>query len=98
MELGEARQAIDGAANVDELFGVLRGLRDESGLAHLVYHATFVPAFDKANALLMPTYDETWVQHYIARNYFSIDPVVLAGQKGFLPIDWMTLVPTFLGR
>ena len=61
MELGEARRAIDGATSVDELFGVLRGLRDESGLAHLVYHATFVPAFDKANALLMPTYDEAFV-------------------------------------
>jgi hypothetical protein len=61
MEFGEAREAIDGAANVDELFAVLRELRDESGLAHLVYHATCVPHFDKANALLMPTYDEAWV-------------------------------------
>jgi len=91
MEFGEACQAIDGATNVDELFGVLRGLRDESGLAHLVYHATFVPAFDKTNALLMPTYDEAWVRWYVARDYFSIDPVLRAGRTGFLPIDWMTV-------
>ena len=91
MEFGEAHQAIDKAASVDELFGVLRELRDESGMAHLVYHATFVPALDKANALLMPTYDETWVQRYIARDYFSIDPVLLAGRRGFLPIDWLTV-------
>jgi DNA-binding CsgD family transcriptional regulator len=91
MEFGEAHQAIDKAASGDEWFGVLRGLRDESGLAHLVYHATFVPALDKANALLMPTYDETWVQRYIAHDYFSIDPVLLAGRRGFLPIDWLTV-------
>jgi DNA-binding CsgD family transcriptional regulator len=91
MELGEARQAIEGANGVDELFGVLRGLRDESGLAHLVYHATFVPAFDKVNALLMPTYDEAWVRLYFAQDYFSIDPVLRAGRTGSLPIDWMTV-------
>jgi DNA-binding CsgD family transcriptional regulator len=91
MEFGEAREAIDGAANVDELFGVLRELRDESGLAHLVYHATFVPLVDKVNALLMPTYDEAWVQRYFAQDYFSIDPVLQAGRAGFLPIDWMTI-------
>jgi DNA-binding CsgD family transcriptional regulator len=89
MELVEARQAIERAVSVDELFGVLREMRDESGLAHLVYHATFVPSFDKTNALLMPTYDDAWVQRYLERNYFSIDPVVLVGRKGFLPIDWM---------
>jgi len=66
-------------------------MRDESGLAHLVYHATFVPAFDKANALLMPTYDEAWVRWYVARDYFSIDPVLRAARAGFLPIDWMTV-------
>jgi DNA-binding CsgD family transcriptional regulator len=76
---------------VDELFDVLRDLRDESGLAHLVYHATFVPVFDKTNPVLLPTYDEAWVQRYLEQNYFSIDPVVLAGRKSFLPIDWMTV-------
>jgi DNA-binding CsgD family transcriptional regulator len=91
MELEEARRAIDGADSVDELFDILRGLRDESGLAHLVYHATFVPAFDKANALLMPTYDEAWVRWYVAQDYFSIDPVLRAARAGFLPIDWMTV-------
>jgi DNA-binding CsgD family transcriptional regulator len=91
MELPEARRAIDGADSVDELFDILRGLRDESGLAHLVYHATFVPAFDKANALLMPTYDEAWVRWYVAQDYFRIDPVLRAARAGFLPIDWMTV-------
>jgi DNA-binding CsgD family transcriptional regulator len=91
MELDEARRAIKRAADVDGLFKVLCDLRDESGLAHLVYHATSVPASGKANPLLLPTYDDAWVRRYFDRDYFSIDPVLAAGRKGFLPIDWMTV-------
>jgi DNA-binding CsgD family transcriptional regulator len=90
MEFEEARGVIDRAASLDELSAVLRDLRNESGLAHLVYHATFVPAFDRANPLLLLTYDDAWVKRYVERDYFRIDPVVLAGRKGFLPIDWLT--------
>ena len=94
MELNEACLAIERAATLDELFGVLRDLRDESGLAHLVYHATSVPTSDKTNPLLLATYDEAWIQRYLERNYFSIDPVVLAGRTSFLPIDWMMVEHT----
>jgi DNA-binding CsgD family transcriptional regulator len=89
MELDEARRAIECAADVDGLFKLLFELRDESGLAHLVYHAISVPAFDKSNPLLLPTYDDAWVRRYFDRDYFSIDPVLAAGRSGFLPIDWM---------
>ena len=64
---------------MDELSSVLFGLRNESGLVHLVYHAAFVPAFDKANPLLLLTYDDAWVKRYVERDYFRIDPLVLAG-------------------
>jgi DNA-binding CsgD family transcriptional regulator len=91
MELEEACRAIERAADVDGLFKVLFDLRDESGLAHLVYHATSIPASGMANAVLLPTYDEAWVRRYHERDYFSIDPVLSAGRSGFLPIDWMTV-------
>jgi DNA-binding CsgD family transcriptional regulator len=66
-------------------------LRDESGLAHLIYHAVHIPASDKKNPLLLLTCDSAWVRRYVERDYFRIDPVVTAGSKGFLPIDWMTV-------
>jgi DNA-binding CsgD family transcriptional regulator len=91
MEFEAARGAIERAASVDELSAVLFDLRNESGLAHLVYHAAFVPASDKANPLLLLTYDDAWVKRYVERDYFRIDPVVLAGRKSFLPIDWLTV-------
>ena len=91
MEFQEAHRAIERAGSVAELSGVLFELRDQSGLAHLVYHATRVPAFEKINPLLLLTYDDTWVKRYLERDYFSIDPVVRAGSKSFLPIDWLSV-------
>jgi DNA-binding CsgD family transcriptional regulator len=91
MEFDEARQAIERARSIAELSAVLHDWRDESGLTHLVYHAAFVPAFEKSNALLLLTYADAWVKRYVERDYFRIDPVVHAGNKGFLPIDWLTV-------
>jgi len=91
MEFEYARRDIEQAKNADELSRVLANLRDESGLAHLVYHAVHVPAFEKRNPLLLLTYDDAWVKRYIERDYFRIDPVVIAGSKGFLPSDWITV-------
>jgi Autoinducer binding domain len=81
MEFEQARGAIERADSVDKLSAVLVDLRNESGLAHLVYHAAHVPAFNKSNPLLLLTYDDAWVKRYVERDYFSIDPVVLAGRK-----------------
>jgi DNA-binding CsgD family transcriptional regulator len=91
MEFEYARRDIEQAKDIDGLYNVLANLRDESGLAHLVYHAVHIPAFDKTNALLVLTYDDAWIKRYHERDYFQIDPVVLEGSKGFLPIDWMTV-------
>lgn len=91
MEVDEACRAIERAEDVDELLGVLFDLRDESGLAHLIYIATYVPALDKTNPLLLSTCDDAWIQRYLERDCSGIDPVWLAGRKSFLPIDWMTV-------
>ena len=91
MELEQALTAIERAKNVAELSAMLFDWRDETGVAHLVYHAVQVPASGKPNPLLLPTYDEAWVKRYVERDYFQIDPVLKAGRKGFLPIDWLTV-------
>jgi DNA-binding CsgD family transcriptional regulator len=91
MEFELARREIERAASVQELSAILFDWRDDSGLAHLVYHAAHVPAFEKVNPLLLLTYDDAWVKRYVEQDYFRIDPVVVAGQKSFLPIDWLTV-------
>src|SRR5260370_26390887 len=91
MEFESALAAIERAKSVDELSAILVDWRDESGVAHLVYHAAHVPVCQKLNPLLLLTYDDAWVKRYVERDYFRIDPVVIAGRNGFLPIDWMTV-------
>jgi DNA-binding CsgD family transcriptional regulator len=89
MEFRHAFAAIGHAKSIDGLSALLADWRDESGIAHLVYHAVDIPAFEKANALLLLTYDGAWVRRYVEQDYFHIDPVVIAGRNGFLPIDWL---------
>jgi DNA-binding CsgD family transcriptional regulator len=91
MEIDQALTAIERASSVDGLASVLVDWRDESGVANLVYHATSVPACEQPNPVLLLTYDDAWVKHYLQQDYFSIDPVVVAGRNAVLPIDWMSV-------
>lgn len=38
--------------------------------------------------IFITTYESHWIQQYVSRNYFEIDPVVLIGKSSFLPLDW----------
>ncbi|RXT36780.1 hypothetical protein B5V03_32415 [Bradyrhizobium betae] len=71
-----------------ELAESIREIRDEYGLAHLVYHAVHLPQSSESNPILLLTYDPEWVRRYTTRDYFLIDPVVQQGRRGFLPLDW----------
>ena len=91
MEIDQALTAIEHAKSMDGLASILVDWRSESGVAHLVYHATHVPSCEQPNPVLLLTYDDAWVKRYVEQSYFSIDPVVVAGRHAVLPIDWMTV-------
>ena len=91
MEIDQALTAIERAKSMDGLASILVDWRSESGVAHLVYHATHVPSCEQPNPVLLLTYDDAWVKRYVEQSYFSIDPVVIAGRHAVLPIDWMTV-------
>lgn len=91
VEIEPIIQAIQRTKGIADLSALLREWRDDSGVSHLVYHAVHVAAFDRHNPVLLLTYDEAWVKRYVAQDYFSLDPVVISGSRGFLPIDWMSV-------
>jgi DNA-binding CsgD family transcriptional regulator len=91
MEFQPAIAAIERARDIASLSAVLFEWRDQTDLAHIVYHATYVPTCDRPNPVLLFACDDIWMKRYIERDYVQTDPVVLAGRKGFLPIDWMTV-------
>lgn len=91
MEFEQALASIARAGTLADLSSILHEWRDESGVAHLVYHAVHVPEAPDPHPVLLLTYDAAWVSHYVEQDYFQIDPVVIAGRRSFLPVDWMTV-------
>ncbi|MCK1651592.1 LuxR family transcriptional regulator [Bradyrhizobium sp. 149] len=79
------------AKSVDGLSKLLFDWRNQSGVAHLIYHATYAPLSKDLRPLVLCTYDPAWVARYTEKDYFSIDPVLLAGREETLPIDWITV-------
>ncbi|MBZ6414972.1 MULTISPECIES: LuxR family transcriptional regulator [Methylobacterium] len=79
---------IAASKSVIELKGVIDLLRSEYKIANIAYHAISIPLCEEANPILILTYEDEWVKRYIERDYFTIDPIVAAGRRGFLPIDW----------
>ena len=60
-------------------------------LANIAYHAVYLPGAQIFNPILVLTYESEWIERYKNNDYFKIDPVVLSGTKGFLPLDWAHL-------
>lgn len=79
---------ISTAQNLERLSSIISEMRIAYDLAHIVYHAVHIPGDAPANPILLPTYSPEWVERYLEKNYFRIDPVVHAGRKNFLPVDW----------
>lgn len=63
-------------------------LRDAYDVANVAFHLVDAPQAIEKNPLLLVTYDEQWVERYTTQDYFQVDPVVVVGSRGFLPLDW----------
>ena len=87
-QIEEAFNSIFDAENLDDLRKIMGDLCEPLGLANIVYHAVRLPKTDALHPMLLLTYEPEWVQRYIERDYFKIDPVVVHGRRGFLPVDW----------
>ena len=77
--------------SLDELEIYIKSLLDPYGLENAIYHATKIPGRDRPNPVLALTYKPAWVKHYLAEDYFQIDPVVLTARDSLLPVDWADL-------
>lgn len=80
---GELQQA----RTRDELERLVHVLRDQYDVDHLVYHS--VSGTGRQYGIL--TYDQLWVDHYLAQGYARIDPVVQTCLRRGTPIEWKTL-------
>lgn len=79
---------IAASATLRDLEMAIGEIRHVYGASHMVLHVQRSSGSVDKNPLLMLTYPPEWVSWYIARDYFSIDPVVRLGQASFLPVEW----------
>ncbi|MBX5242347.1 LuxR family transcriptional regulator [Rhizobium sp. NLR22b] len=79
---------ISASPTLEDLETTLDEVRRIYAISHMVLHVTRSSGAAANNPLLMLTYPPEWVKQYLARDYFSIDPVVRLGQRGFLPVEW----------
>ena len=88
--LDETLAEISGVQRGDQIPGLLTRISSAYGMKTVAYLGTgtldrMVP---RREPYLAVTYSTDWIQHYRARNYVKIDPVVHTGLKRILPIDW----------
>lgn len=87
----KALASVEGAADVPGLQQAILGLLAPYGLRHAVYHALRIPQAGVSQKVIAFTYPDDWVSYYVSRRLFTIDPVVRAGERSILPVDWCTL-------
>lgn len=89
-----ARAASELIDNIQSLAGLpkaIKQLQDIFDVPHLAYHATSMPNLTDRGPFIVTTYDPVWVRRYIDQDYQTLDPVVRASLRGFVPIDWRRL-------
>lgn len=78
---------LEEASTRGDLQDVVVNLRDLYDVDHVVYHS--VNRSGEQYAAL--TYDASWVDRYIEKDYARIDPVVQGCYQRFNPVDWKLL-------
>jgi len=78
---------LDQANALEQIQGLIVGLRDSFDIDHVVYH--WVSADGEQYGF--GTYDPVWVQRYVDKEYLRVDPVVLGCFQRFHPVDWKRL-------
>jgi len=70
----------------------LAELGSKFGFSNITYFFLSSKAVTGSPGKLLTTYAEDWQARYFEMDYDEIDPIVWAGMRSFLPVDW-ALVP-----
>jgi DNA-binding CsgD family transcriptional regulator len=79
---------LDLQPSLDDFEQVLRKVADAYGLCNALYYCPTFRGRALDDPFVVLTYPPDWVAHYIRSNYAVVDPVVTAGARSALPVDW----------
>ncbi|MFP4273816.1 MAG: helix-turn-helix transcriptional regulator [Paracoccaceae bacterium] len=80
-------ERLETATALDGLQDAIEALRDHFAVAHMVYHWVASPGEQYGCG----TYPADWMEHYLARSYLRVDPVIRGCYRRFHPVDWKRL-------
>jgi DNA-binding CsgD family transcriptional regulator len=86
--LEDVLDAMAAAPSLDHMNSLLLTIKENYGLANVVYRAAKLPGCNLPNPILLLSYEPNWIKQYHHENYFDIDPTIEHGDKSFLPLDW----------
>ncbi|MGL4975743.1 MAG: helix-turn-helix transcriptional regulator [Bosea sp. (in: a-proteobacteria)] len=91
VHLEDALHHVGKLASLDEIQPFLKSTMDKFELQFCVYHARSLPNAVDANPLVVTTYPDRWVAHYVGEGFVYIDPVVIQAERSVVPVDWRDL-------
>lgn len=89
----EFEQTVDRIEQIkkkSEFQSVLTDTLSRYNLKSLAFMGFNIGAFNKREPDILVTYSRDWIDHYRAKAYLEVDPVVHQGLKSILPVDWST--------
>jgi DNA-binding CsgD family transcriptional regulator len=89
--LGSLHDLIDQSSPDLDNFALLKLVRDSLGLTNVAYFAQHLPPLTNREPYIEVTYPQAWIEHYKAKKYVEIDPVLRDPMKTIMPTDWSTL-------
>lgn len=84
----ELIELIDSVSTKSEIQSTIKNIRNTYGLKTVAYFGKNIIPHKPDEPYLAVTYSTDWIDHYLARNFREIDPVLAQGFKQTLPIDW----------
>lgn len=92
-ELNSLIEEMRRTADIDALKHVFNRALERYGVSAFTYGGIRLPRSGSPDPVILTTYPDPWVSHYVERGYQQRDPVVRLGQSAFLPFAWTELDP-----
>ena len=86
--LSDAFDAMERAQSAAELRTEMEKFTKEMGFEHFVYALTITAPSLKPQQFVLNGYPQEWVDRYLAKEYFKIDPLVRQAYTSTLPSIW----------
>ncbi|MGK3140911.1 transcriptional regulator SdiA [Pantoea sp. C2G6] len=85
---GEVKQQFQALTALSELKALLQRLTESLGFDYYAFLIQHPVPFTRPRIHLYSTYPKLWVKHYVAHNYYAVDPVLQLCQRPGRGMAW----------